>query len=230
MENEKYANIQLAIVEDDTMVAQLLKNHIERDREIDVQYVVNSGNKFFQKLKETTKHPDIVLLDLRMQHGNGLEVLEMLSKEAYSIKTIVMTSHYSISFVGQMIRLGCNAFLPKDIDPDELIVVIKEVAHRGHYFTEEQLEIMRKQINPKSPKLHIETKESLSPRELEVLSLIAQQLTTKEIGERLFISYKTVEMHKSKLLSKTGTRNSAGLIMYAIKNKLIDPDNFMLLE
>jgi DNA-binding NarL/FixJ family response regulator len=222
--------IQLAIVEDDTMVAQLLKNFIERDPEINVQYVVDGGNEFFQKLKEDTKYPHIVLLDLRMQNGTGVEVLEKLSKEGFGIRTIVMTSHYSVSFIGQMMQLGCNAFLPKDIDPDQLIEVIKEVARHGHYFTEEQVEVMRKQIAVKSPKFHPESKESLSKRELEVLSLIAQQLTTKEIGERLFISTKTVEMHKSNLLSKTGTRNSAGLLMYAIKNKLIDPDSFMLLN
>ncbi|MEM6722213.1 MAG: response regulator transcription factor [Bacteroidota bacterium] len=221
---------KLAIVEDDTMVAQLLKNHIERCSDIQVLYVANNGNEFFERLANSTKIPEVVLLDLRMKNGNGLEVLEKLQIAKSAMKTIVMSSHYDPSYLGQMLKLGCSAFLPKELDPDELILIIKKVYQEGFFFTEDQVQMLRKQIASKSPKLHLDSKTSLSQRELEVLQLIAKQLTNKEIGERLFISTKTVEMHKSNLFVKTGAKNAVGLVMYAIQNQLIDPNDFMMLN
>lgn len=227
MEN---TTIKLAIIEDDSMVAQLLKTHIEENSKIHVLYVVNGGNEFFTKLENEKEFPDVILLDLRMQNGNGVEVLEKLSIMDQDIKVIVMSSLYDPSYMGQMLKLGCDAFLSKEIDPEELITIIHKVYQYGHYFTEEQIISIRKQVSPKSPKLHINSKDSLSMRELEVLQLLAQQLTTREIAERLFVSSKTIEMHKSNLLLKTGTRNSVGLIMYAVRNQLIDPNNLLLLD
>ncbi|PKH49391.1 DNA-binding response regulator [Tenacibaculum sp. Bg11-29] len=222
--------IQIAIVDDDIMVSTLLRDFFERNSTIKTLYIANSGNQFLEEFGNNVTIPDVVLLDLRMKNGSGLEVLEKLSIMEESPKVIVMSSHYDASYMGQMLKLGCDAFLPKEIDPEELIEIIYRVYEYGHYFLEEQIVSLRKQVATKSPKLHLNSKDSLSERELEVLELLCQQLTTKEIADRLFISPKTVEMHKSNLLVKTGVRNSVGLIMYAVQNKLIDPNNLILLD
>ncbi len=225
----KRQTINIAIIDDDTMVANLLADFFERNSSIKTLYTVNSGNSFLEKLDNHATMPEVILLDLRMNNGSGLDVLEVLSKRSEKPKIIVMSSHYDTSYMGQMLRLGCDAFLPKEIDPEELIEIIYKVHQYGHYFSEEQIMSLRKQVSPKSPKVYLDSKDSLSERELEVLQLLCQQLTTKEIAERLFISPKTVEMHKSNLLIKTGVKNSVGLIIYAIQNNLVDPNNLILL-
>lgn len=222
--------IKIAIVDDDVMVSALLRDFFERTGTIKTLYIAGSGNQFLEEFGNNVKVPDVILLDLRMKNGSGLEVLEQLSMMEESPKIIVMSSHYAPSYMGQMLKLGCDAFLPKEIDPEELIEIIYRVYEYGHYFLEEQIVSLRKQVATKSPKLHINSKDSLSERELEVLELLCQQLTTKEIADRLFISPKTIEMHKGNLLVKTGVRNSVGLIMYAVQNKLIDPNSLILLD
>ena len=223
--------IQIAIVDDDVLVSTLLRDFFEQTSAIKTVYIANSGNQFLEEFGNNAAMPDIILLDLRMKNGSGLEVLEQLSNMEVSLpKVIVMSSHYDASYMGQMLKLGCDAFLPKEIDPEELIEIIYKVYEYGHYFLEEQIVSLRKQVATKGPKLHINSKDSLSERELDVLELLCQQLTTKEIAGRLFISPKTVEMHKSNLLVKTGVRNSVGLIMYAVQNKLIDPNSLILLD
>ncbi len=222
--------IKIAIVDDDIITTSLLKDFFETSSNIKVLYTANSGNHFLKKWKEEEILPDIVLLDLRMKNGTGLDVLEKLSDEKQEIKTIVISSHYKASYTGQMLKLGCDAFLPKEMGPEELVEIICEVFEKGHYFLQEQIEGLRKQVATKSPKLYLNSKDGLSSRELEVLEMLCQQLTTKEIGDKMYISPKTVEAHKSNLLVKTGVKNSVGLIIYAIQNKLVNPDNLILLN
>lgn len=225
-----YQPIQLAIIDDDVLVSKLLNDYFTKSNDIHVVYIANSGNQFLEYIKNTDILPDVILLDLRMTDGTGLDVLHELSKNKTSFKIIVLSTFYNESFIGQMLKLGCDAFIPKDIDPDDLIYIIKIVYKNGHYFSEDQIAYLRKQISSKSPQLHIETKNALSSREMEVLELLCTQLTAREIAERMFISVKTVEMHKSNLLLKTGVKNAVGLIIYAIQNKLIDPNSLILLD
>ena len=222
--------IKIVIVDDDVMIASLLRGFFESVNTIEVLYTANSGNQFLEKLEEHKVLPDIILLDLRMKNGTGLEVLEKLSKMEQKIKTIVMSSHYNPSYMGQMLKLGCDAFLHKENEPEELVEIIHEVYEKGHYFSQEQIESLRKQVTTKSPRLNVNSKDSLSSRELEVLEMLCQQRTTKGIADKMFVSPKTVEAHKSNLLVKTGVKNSVGLIIYAIQNKLVDPNNLVLLN
>lgn len=222
--------INIVIIDDDTMVANLLVDFFKSNSTINTLYIANSGNQFLEKLDNHAVVPEIILLDLRMKNGSGLDVLEKLSKKSDKPKIIVMSSHYDPSYIGQMLKLGCDAFIPKEITPEELIEIIHKVQQYGHYFMEEQILSLRGQVASKSPKIYLDSRESLSERELEVLQLVCQQLTTKEIAEKLFISPKTVEMHKSNLLIKTGAKNSVGLIIYAIQNKLVDPNDLILLD
>jgi DNA-binding NarL/FixJ family response regulator len=191
----------------------------------------NSGNSFLEKLASNSyDNLDIVLLDMRMSDGDGLFVLGELKKLTYSAKVIALTSHYKPAYIEQMIDLGAHAFLPKEIDKEELIEIIKETHLKGHHFRQEQLESFRTQVTPKAPKLQIDPKDTISPRELEILQLVVQQNTTKEIANKLFITPKTVEAHKSNLLSKTGSKNTVGLVMFAIQHRLINPDDFLILS
>jgi len=220
--------IKIGIVDNDSLFVQLLSSYINKQASMEVVYTSSNGNQYLEDAKDT--YLDVLILDLRMSDGNGIEVLEALNQWNIDVKTVVLSSYYRRSFMGQMLKLGANAFFPKEIEPDEFITIIEAVYRQGHYFSEEQIAVMRSQLSSKTPKFHQNKKDSLSCREIEVLELLCQQLNTKEIAERLFISAKTVESHKTNLLLKTGVRNTAGLVIYAIQNNIVDADDMLLLD
>ncbi|WCL82302.1 response regulator transcription factor [Saprospira sp. CCB-QB6] len=221
-------NINIAITDDDSLVVQLLTEYLEKFSPLPctVSLTANSGQEFIEKTKlPSFQEVDIILLDMRMKDGDGLWVLEQLNKQQFTAKIIVLTSYYKTAYIGQMMSLGAHAFLPKEIDKEQLVEIMEEVHKKGHYFTSEQMQSLRAQITAKSPKLQLDPTTAISPRELEVLQLIAQQYTTKEIAEKLCLTVKTIEAHKSNLLSKTGSKNAVGLVVYAIEQGLIKPSD-----
>lgn len=222
-------NIHIAIVDDDKLVVQLLTEFLQQQENLYVLLTANSGNSFLKQLEIVEKLPDLVLLDLRMDDGDGLETISKLTEHYPQLKIIVLSSYYKISSTGYMLKLGVHAFLPKETDKEDLIHIIQEVSNKEHYFTTEQVQTLRNQINHKTPKQYTNSKDALSSRELDVLRLVFEQYTAKQIADKLFITTKTVEAHKSNLLLKTGTKNTAGLIIYAVQNNLIDPNDIMLL-
>lgn len=224
----KDTHIKLGIIDDDALVARLLEGFFLEVDTIEVAYTADSGNKFLKYIEDDRNiMPDVILLDLRMKDGSGIEVLEELTRRESNIKVILLSTYYKASYIGQMLKLNCNAFVPKEIDPENLVEVIKTVHKQGIFFNEEQMQYMRENITTTGPRVASDGREMISEREKEVLGLVCSQLTAREIAERLFISPKTVEMHKSNLLLKTGARNTVGLIFYAIENGLIDADEFL---
>lgn len=226
----KTNTIHIAIVDDDTLIVQLLTDFLQQQNNFTVTLTTNNGNSFLRQLKEVKKTPDIVLLDLRMKDGNGIQTIDALMLHYPQLKIIVISSYYKASSIGYMLKLGVHAFIPKETDKKDLIHIIQEVSNKDRFFTTDQIEVLRKQISNKTPKHYTSTKETLSTRELDVLQLICQQYTAKQIAEKLFITSKTVEAHKSNLLLKTGVKNTAGLIIYAVQNQLVDVNDIVLLD
>ena len=220
--NQADQAIKIGIVDDEELIVRLLEDFFSSKEEIEVILTANSGESLMRKLATLEMIPDILLLDLRMEKMNGLEVTEILKKEYPSIQVIVISSYYKKTFIGYMLKTGVNAFLPKGIHPNQLREVIRAVHQTGHYFLPEQVEILRGQVAPKAPKPSLQLQNPITDREIEVLSLICQQLTSQEIADKLFISKRTVEGHKTRLLTKTGMKNTAGLIIFAIQRKLVD--------
>jgi len=226
MENEKPINI--AIVDDDNLIVQLLDAYFSNNESISVIMKANDGSVFLEQLKSAPEIPDIVLLDLRMQKMDGIETTELLKEQYPTIKIIVISSHYKSSFMGYMLKTGVNAFIPKEISPDALEQIIYSVSKTGYYFSEEHVNAMSQHISMKAPKPKLSKQEILTSRELEILKLICQQYSTVEIASKLFITKRTVEGHKANLLLKTGVRNTAGLVIFAISHQIIGPDELTL--
>ncbi|MNY13806.1 Response regulator protein VraR [compost metagenome] len=128
-----------------------------------------------------------------------------------------------------MVKIGVSAFLPKGISPVNLAGIIREVNEKGHYFQPEQMQYLRSNISGKAPMPVFDSSNSLTPREVEILRLLCFQKTAKEIGEELFITTRTVEGHKSNLFVKTGQKNIAGLVVYALQRSLITIDELPVL-
>ncbi len=215
--------INIAIVDDEGLIVELLDNFFSKTDEIMVTLTAGDGEEFLQKLHEMNQLPDIVLLDLRMKQMNGIETLTILKQDFPLIKTIIMSSYYKKNLMGYMLKLGVNAFIPKGVSPEQLVEIIKDVAEKDYFFMNDQIDELRKQLSSKIPKPKLIEEEQLSDREKEVLSLICQQKTAQEISEILFLSKRTIEGHRTNLLLKTGAKNTAGLVIFAIQNKIVDP-------
>lgn len=220
--------IKIAVVDDETLIVQLLDDYFRKTDAIDVVMKAGNGRELIEQLEQTNEHPEIILLDLRMKEMDGVETTAYVREHYPEIRIIVMSSHYMPSFMGYMLKTGVNAFIPKEISPDFLTNVIRSVKQFGYYFSEEHISVMRTQIAPKAPKPKLTQQEMLSEREIEILKLICQQMTSQEIADKLFIARRTVEGHKGNLLLKTAAKNTAGLVIYAIQNNLIDPDELMI--
>ena len=214
-------NIKIAITDDDALIVSLLEGYLKSVEGIEVLFTAGDGQMLLDRLAEAETLPDVLLLDLKMAGMDGIEAAELVKAGYPAIKIIVISSHYQRTFMGFMLKTGVSAFLPKGISPVELVGIIKTVQQQGYYFKEEQLEALRGQISGKSPKPPLNEEEVLSGREKEVLRLICEQKTGKEIADILFISQRTAEGHRNNLFDKTGAKNLAGLVIYAIQHGII---------
>ena len=223
--------IHIAIVDDDKLVVQLLSEFFQNQDRINVLINAFSGNSFINILETEQYYPDIVLLDLRMNDGNGIETIDILTSNYPTVKIIVLSSYYKPSFMGCMLKAGVDAFIPKETDKEMLLKIVFEVYERGHYFIPEQVVALREQLpTGKTPSFEKNSKDGLTQREKEILILICQQFTAKEIAKKIFVTTKTVEAHKGNLLLKTGVKNTVGLIIYAMQNKIVNANDLILLN
>ena len=219
--------IKLAIVDDEELVVKLLEQFLSAIENYKVVLTAFDGSEFIEKIKTAEEVPDIALIDLRMKNMNGIETVAELKKDFPEVKVITISSHYKTSFMGYMMKAGVNAFIPKGVAPQYVVEVIESVNSKGYYFTEEQIDIMRSQISSSAPGPILEEK-TLTQREIEVLELICHQYSAPEIAQKLDISKRTVESHRENLILKTGVKNLAGLVIYAIQQKIVDIKSFNL--
>ena len=159
-----------------------------------------------------------------MPELNGVEATKIIHQTHPEIKIIALTSFDGKSFITNMIDVGASSYLLKNTSPKMVIHTVNEVFKKGFYYDDKVLKIIQENIISSSGK-RIKSdldKKLLSKREIDVLELICEQYTTAEIGEKLFISPRTVEGHRNNLLLKTHSKNVAGLVIYGIQKKLIE--------
>lgn len=221
--------IKLALVDDDYLIVTLLKSFFNQDQSTQVVYDTTDGYQLFNYLEEKNTEPiDILLLDLKMKTIDGLEVLKHVKTNHPELKVVVISSHYQDNSIGFMTKEGVSGFLPKGMSPFELLDIVKQVHKNGFYLNKDQMEILREQISSKVSKPMIDEDELLTDREKEIIKLLCQQKTAKEIGEHLFITQRTVEGHKNNLFTKIGVRNVAGLIVYALQKHIVTLEELSL--
>ncbi len=223
-----YNPIHLAIVDDEQLIVRLLEDFFSRTAETEVVFTAFTGKDLLEFVQANPPKIEVLLLDLRLQEENGADIAQQLREINPAINIIIISSYYKASFIGYLLKTGVSAFLPKGILPRELLSIIQTVHEKGYYFLPEQVEVMRDQITPKAPQPQFSQVVQLTAREQEILNLICQQKTAQEIAEQLFITKRTVEGHKNNLLSKLGIKNTAGLIVYAIKEGLIDLNSIQI--
>jgi DNA-binding NarL/FixJ family response regulator len=221
--------IKLGIVDDDKLIVELLAQFFDNDDQFSVELKCFGGLECLEALKQLDELPEMILIDLKMSGMDGTELLQEIRAEYPQIKCVVISSFYQRSFMGYLLKSGAVAFLAKGIAPEELKGILLDVHKKGYYFLPDQLEIVREQLSSKIPRPVLNSEDLLSEREKEILILICRQKTAIEIGEILFIAQRTVEGHKNHMYAKTGAKNLAGLVIYAIQNQIINSDEIIML-
>lgn len=211
--------IKVALVDDELLFRKGLELIINQDDNLQVCFEATNGKDILSAIEQNNQLADVILLDLSMPVMDGIDTLLALQRLPEKPKVIILTSHYSKSVIAKLIDEGAASFLAKNENPDIVIQTIKNVAAKGYHFDDFILQIFRDKMTfAKGRKLSIE----LSEREIDVLRLICEEYTAKEIADKLFLSPRTVEGHKNNMLEKTGAKNMVGLVIFAIENKLID--------
>lgn len=208
----------IVIVDDHSLFRNGLRILLTASGQFNVIGEAENGKEFIELLDHLT--PDIVLMDIDMPVLDGIEATRLALKKTPSLKVISLSMFGEEEYYYKMIEAGVKGFLLKNSDINEVRSAIQTVAQGGKYFSQELLYNVVKNI--RSTAKDIETTETLSEREIEVLIQICKGLSNNEIAENLHISKRTVDKHRANLLDKTNSKNTAHLVMYAIKHKLID--------
>ncbi|MFN8254912.1 MAG: response regulator transcription factor [Bacteroidales bacterium] len=213
--------INLVLVDDHDLFREGLKFLLAQVESMNIVGEAATGKEFLTLL-ETVETPDVVLLDINMPDMNGIEACKLATQKYSELKIIALTMSDGQEYYFKMIQAGARGFVLKTAGKNTLEQAIKDVMAGGSFFPED---ILRKIIFKFGTEDSVENKDNnksgITRREMEVLSLICQGFTNAEIADKIFLSAKTVEGHRANLLSKTGTKNSAHLVMFAIKNGLI---------
>ena len=170
--------ITLSLLDDETLITQLLHAFFSREHSIEQCSSYNHGDAFLEDLEKGSIHPEILILDLSMKGMSGLDVMEILKEKFPSIKIIVMSSHYKKSFMGFMLKTGATAFISKGTPPQKLLEIVLEVHEKGFYFDVEQINAIREQVSKRAPQPQLNNEANLSEREIEILRLICLQKLT----------------------------------------------------
>jgi len=202
--------LTIYLADDHAMFANALALTIEGFKDVSKVKTASNGKELIDLVEK--KKPDVVITDFEMPVMDGMEVIKRISKKYPEVKIILLTMYNNVQLVREAMDHGVHAFLTKSFDPSELETAIISVVEKDFYHND----LMYKALKY-SASVNIKTSTSLTDREKEVLHLICDELTMKEIGDKLFVSDKTIQNHRQALLRKLGAKNTAGLVKKAIE-------------
>ncbi len=214
--------IRLALADDQRLFRYGMAMLLRDMAGVQVVLECANGEELLTALKKTKV--DIVLLDLEMPVLDGIETTKRIKQDFPQVKVLILSTHDEDKFISHLMELGANGYMLKNAEPDEIDTAIRSVHANGFYFSELVSRVMlhgivkKKQVKPTFNEI-----DPLSERELDVLRGICKELTTAEIAEKMFVSPRTVDFHRNNLLLKTGARNAAGLVVYAMTHGIYTP-------
>jgi len=215
MKEKKVYNIM--IVDDHALFRHGLKLILNSQSDFKVVSEASNGIEFLRNIEIVPV--DVVLLDIAMPEMNGIEAAEIALKKFPDLKIIALSMYRDEDYYNKMLEKGVSGFLLKESGIDEVFTAIRSVIDGKSYFSQELLLNLIRNISNVTNKPKIN---NLSERELEIVTLICQGLSNQEIAEKLFLGKRTVEKHRANILIKTDTKNTASLVMYAIRNGIVE--------
>jgi len=219
MNSDNLVKPKIIIVDDHLIFRQGLTSIITFENIATVIGEASNGIEFIELISK--QKPDLVLMDIDMPHMNGLDATEKAIKLIPDLKIIVFSMFSDEEYYHKMIERGVKGFILKTSGINELENAIHEVMKGESYFSNELLLKIISNFEHRKNGEYVK-KDMLSERETQVLQQICLGLSIDEIGKKLFISPKTVKTHKSNLLAKTISKNTPALILFAIKNKIVE--------
>ena len=215
--------IRVLIAEDHLMVRAGIRALLEKAGDIHVMGEASNGQEAIE-MTEALK-PDVLIMDIMMPRLNGIQAAENIREMKLPTHILLLSMYSDEGFVHQALQCGVKGYVLKSSVSDELLWAVRAVASGKTYLSSPISEIVvESSINPHVGLQDGDPLSALSPREKEILQLIAEEHTSAEIGKMLFISEKTVEKHRTKLMEKLNVRNLAGLVRLAVKYHLVDRD------
>jgi two-component system response regulator NreC len=217
------SKISLILADDHAVVRSGLRMLLEAQPDMHIVAEVESGKEAVEKVESL--HPNVILMDIQMPGVNGIEATKEIRRIAPNTAVLALTMHEDDQYFFEMLNAGASGYVPKRAAPDELLTAIRTVA-RGEVFLYPSLatRLVQDYLKRDEDEEQSQVYEELTPREREVLILIAEGLTNAEIGEQLVISIKTVDRHRENIMRKLNMHSRIDLVKYAIKRGLIDLD------
>lgn len=209
--------IHIAIADDHQMFIDGIKSLLKGNKKIQVISEANTGEVLLQNMVNTPVH--LILMDVNMPVMDGIETTKQVKQLYPDIKVIMLTMFGTRDYIEKLLRAGADGYILKNTGKDELITAMEKVMQGESYFSKEVTERIMEGLQGKKTEQNPMMVE-LTEREKDVLRLIAQELTSHEIADKLFISFHTVETHRKNLISKLQVKNIAGLVKYAVQHGL----------
>lgn len=216
--------VRVILVDDHKVFLQGLEALLSRDENLEILGTFTNGLDLMRSLASGV-HPDVLLLDIEMGKPDGVEIAENVLQQYPSIKVVMLSTYFNEDFISQLMEGGLSGYLLKSIGFPELKAAIKDVASGSFAFSPEVMEVIVKGYKSSSgstANAEGEVSGQLSDREVELIRLIADELTMKEIAEKLFLSEHTVKTHRKNIMAKLDVKNTAGLIKKAFILGLIE--------
>jgi DNA-binding NarL/FixJ family response regulator len=214
--------IKIAIVDDHKLFRDGMASLLSDFEELSIMLIASNGVEFFKELIKKKRAIDIVLLDVEMPEMDGFEVLKRLKLSNPEIKPLIVTMHNEDELIYRLVELGAKGLLQKSADIEEVVDAIHSLYANELYFNDEISQRVIKKLVKKEHIKKVSINKVLSERELDVIKLICQEYTTKEIAILLSISERTVDAHKKHIFDKTKAKNAVGIVMYAIRAGIIE--------
>jgi len=211
--------IKVAIADDHALFRAGVKTALAVRKDIEMIAEADNGMQLLNLLKHI--EPDVILLDIQMPLMDGITTLPEIRKLYPDIKVIILSMHNDHSMISKLMEVGANSYLTKNSDSETIYQAIKTCFEQEFYFNELTNKALLSGLRTKKME-HAPDDVQLNDKELRILKLMCEEKTTKEIADIVDISPRTVEAIRDKLKTKTGAKSMAGLVMYAVKNKLLE--------
>lgn len=213
--------IKIAIADDYKIFREGLKVSLGQDDNLQVLTEADNGEDLLKAIE--SKQPDVIIMDLKMPIMDGMEATQVVRKKYPAVKVLVVSMYEDDKFIIHLMEIGANGYLLKNAEPDEIRKAIYAVHENGYYFNDlVNKALLKKLVLKNNIKPSFNENVDLSEREMEVLKLICAEKTAAEIAKEIFLSPRSVEGIRQRLIDKIGVRNTAGIVMFAVKNGLAD--------
>jgi DNA-binding NarL/FixJ family response regulator len=216
-------NIKIAIADDHKIFMYGIKMALNPKEDLKMIWEAEDGKDLMHKM--AIKQPDLLLMDIRMPQIDGINAIEMLRKEYDNLKIIVLSMYDDQQMISKMMEMGANAYLTKTTDPDEIYEAILTCMNEEFYFNQlVNKAVMGKLMQKKNVRRLYgnQVPVTFNEKELKILQLLGEDKTTEEISKIIFLSPRTIETIRQNMKSKVGAKTIGGLIMYGMRNKMIE--------